>query len=177
MFRFCLRSGAQRVFRSRRPLRSGAQVVFCPRSSLSAVGYSRFNEDDTLHLYDLPRDMKKRYDWVIRWRTAREQCRHPRQSVVAWISHYDKRTGLRTDFNSCLGKLAAAKAQITKAGRCIERHIAEQNALYPLFYDEAADTELVRYREKLARKIESCRQIEENIRLAVENYRREGRGE
>ncbi len=139
--------------------------------------YNENRETVTLHLYDLPRDMKKRYDWVIRWRTAREQCRHPRQSVVAWLSHYDKRTGLRTDFNSCLNKLIAAKAQITKAGRCIERHIAAQKALYPLFYDEATDTELVKYREKLARKIENCRQAEENIHLAVENYRREGRGE
>ena len=138
------------------------------------VGFYNDNREAVmLHVYDLPRAMWERYRWVIRWRTAREQCRYPRRSVVAWISHYDKRTGLRTDFNSCLNKLIAAKAQITKAGRCIEHHIAEQNVLYPLFYDEATDTELVKYREKLARKIENCRLAEENIRLAVEYHRRE----
>ena len=139
-----------------------------------SIGYrTKTCEMVILHSYDLPRDIMERYRWVIRWRTARLQCQYPHQYITAWHSYYDKRTGLKTGFNSCLGKLAAAKAQITKAGRCIERHIAAQRAKYPMFYDESADTELVKYREKLARKKENCRRAEENIRLAVENHRRE----
>ncbi len=139
-----------------------------------SIGYrTKTCEMVVLHNYDLPRELMERYRWVIRWRTARLQCLHPRQYITAWHSYYDKRTGLITDFNSGLTKLIAAKAQITKAERCIERHIAAQKAKYPMFYDESTDTELVKYREKLARKKENCRQAEENIRLAVENHRRE----
>ncbi len=139
-----------------------------------SIGYrNESRETITLHTYDLPRELMERYRWVIRWRTARLQCQYPRRSITAWHSYYDKRTGLITDFNSGLTKLIAAKAQITKAERCIERHIAAQRAKYPLFYDESTDTELVKYREKLARKIENCHRAEENIRMAVENHRRE----
>ena len=126
-------------------------------------------ETVTLHVYDLPRKMLDRYLWVIRWRRARLQCLHPRRMIASWYSHYDKRTGLITDFGSCLGRLASGKAQVTKARRCIEQHITDRRARYPLFYDESTDTELVKYREKLGRKIENLRLMEENIRLAVEN--------
>lgn len=129
--------------------------------------------DKTLHAYDLPREVWERRKWVVRWRTAKLQCLHPHWNIATWYSFYDKRTGLKTDFGSCLGKLVAGKAQVTRAFRCIEQHIAAQKALYPLLYDESADTELIKYREKLDRKIENLRLAEENIRLAVENHRRE----
>ncbi len=144
------------------------QIAHWVRVTFGYVDDNR--ETVTLHVYDLTREMLSRYLWVIRWRRARLQCRHPRRSIESWYGYYDKQTGLKTDFGSCLHKLAAAKAQITKAGRCIERHIADMKAKYPMFYDEATDTELIKYREKLARKIENCRQAEENIRLAVANH-------
>ena len=127
----------------------------------------------TLYSYDLPRGMSERYRWVIRWRTARLQCLHPRRNITAWYSYYDKRTGLETGFNSCLGKLAAGKAQVTKARRSREGYIAAQKKNYPLFYDPAADQDLIKFDEKLARKVENLRILEENIRQAVENRRRE----
>ena len=52
-----------------------------------------------LHSYDLPRELHERYRWVVRWREARLQCLHPRRHIHTYYSYYDKRTGLRTDFN------------------------------------------------------------------------------
>ncbi len=111
------------------------------------IGYVEDRETVTLHVYDLPRKMLERYLWVIRWRRARLQCLHPRRVITTWYSYYDKRTGLITDFNSGLRKLISGKAQVTKARRCIEQHITDRRARYPLFYDESTDTELVKYRE------------------------------
>jgi hypothetical protein len=97
----------------------------------------------------------------------------PREAVSTSYSHYDKTTGLKTEFGSCLNKLAAAKAQITKARRSREAYIAGQLKRYPLFYDPATDPDLKKFDDKLARKEENCRMAQENIRLAVENHRRE----
>lgn len=126
----------------------------------------------TLHTYDLPRELYERRRWVVRWRVARLQCLYPRYSVDTHYSYYDKRTGLRTDFNSCLRKLASAKAQITKARRSEARYIDEQRRRYPLFYDENNDPELTKFREKITRKEENCRLLAESIRQAVENNNR-----
>jgi hypothetical protein len=123
-----------------------------------------------LHRYDLSREMLERYLWVIRWRRTRLQCLHPRQSVNTIYSHYDKTTGLKTDFGTCLNKLAAAKAQITKARRNREAYIARQREKYPMFYDPATGPDLRKFDDKLARKEENCRLVEENIRLAVESH-------
>lgn len=70
-----------------------------------------------LHSYDLPRELHERYRWVVRWREARLQCLYPRKHIHTYYSYYDKRTGLRTGFNSCLSRLSTAKAQITIAER------------------------------------------------------------
>ena len=61
--------------------------------------------------------MLERYRWVVRWRTARFQCRFPRDTITTTYGYYDKRTGLKLDVDSCLSKLRAAKAQITLANR------------------------------------------------------------
>lgn len=135
--------------------------------------YNKKREKVKLYVYDLPRELYERRRWVVRWRTSRLQCEHPRDDICTYHCYYDKRTGLKTDYNSCLSKLAAAKAQVTKAKRSEERYIAAQKERYPLFYDEAADPELIKFRDKLARKIGNCRMLEENIRAAVEKHRAE----
>ena len=95
--------------------------------------------------------MLERYRWVVRWRTARFQCRFPRDTITTTYGYYDKRTGLKLDVDSCLSKLRAAKAQITLA----KRYIAQQRLRYPLFYDEQAYPDLLRFRQKFARKTAS----------------------
>lgn len=104
-----------------------------------------------LHSYDLPRELHERYRWVIRWREARLQCQYPRENINTYYSYYDKRTGLRTDFNSCLMKLAAAKAQITRAERKEAEYLAYQR-LNNLFFDEQTDEQLFKFRQKLRTK-------------------------
>lgn len=112
-----------------------------------------------LHSYDLPRELHERYRWVIRWREARLQCQYPRENINTYYSYYDKRTGLRTEFNSCLMKLAAAKAQITRAERKEAEYLADQR-LNNLFFDEQTDDQLLEFHEKLRMKKEKYAALE-----------------
>lgn len=121
--------------------------------------------------YDLPRALYERRRWVVRWRQARLQCRYPRDPVFTSYGCYDRHTGLRTDFNACLTKLAALKAQVTRAERAEAAYIADQRQ-NNLFFDEATDGELSRFRKKLARKRENFHCLEENIRTAVRDHER-----
>lgn len=119
-----------------------------------------------LHSYDLPRYLHERYRWVIRWREARLQCLHPREKVSTYYGYYDKHTGLKTGFNSCLSKLAAAKAQITIAERK-EKEYLDYQKLNNLFFDEQTDEELKKFRQKLQAKKENYTVLENKIRSAV----------
>lgn len=119
-----------------------------------------------LHSYDLPRELHERYRWVIRWREAKLQCQYPRENINTYYSYYDKRTGLRTDFNSCLMKLAAAKAQITRAERKEAEYLAYQRQ-NNLFFDERTDDQLIQFRQKLRTKRANYTMILEKIRNAI----------
>lgn len=123
-----------------------------------------------LHSYDLPRGLYERYRWVIRWCEAKLQCLYPRKYISTYYSFYDKRTGLRTDFNSCLMKLAATKAQITIAQRKEAEYI-EYQRLNNLFFEESTDERLIKFRIKLQNKQENCTTLSEKIRNAVEAQR------
>lgn len=119
-----------------------------------------------LHSYDLPRELHEKYRWVVRWREARLQCRYPRETVNTYYSYYDKRTGLKTDFDSCLSKLAAAKAQITLAQRK-EKEYLEYQSRNNLFFDEQTDMELLKFRRKLQAGKEKYVVLENKIRSAI----------
>lgn len=123
-----------------------------------------------LHSYDLPRELHERYRWVIRWREARLQCLYPKRRFNTYYSYYDKRTGLRTGFNSGLSRLSAAKAQISIAERKEREYIQYQRA-NNLFFDEGTDEQLIRFREKLRMKKEKYAAMEHEIRSEVENMR------
>lgn len=128
-----------------------------------------------LHSYDLPRELHERYRWVIRWREAKLQCQYPRENINTYYSYYDKRTGLRTDFNSCLMKLAAAKAQITRAERKEAEYLAYQRQ-NNLFFDERTDDQLIQFRQKLRTKKENCHLLAERIQTAVATHRTSSAG-
>ncbi len=123
-----------------------------------------------LYRYDLPRELYEKYRWVVRWRQARCQCLHPRETVQLYHSYYDKRTGLRTDFNSCLSSLAASKAQITIAKKREQEYLVWQRQ-NNLFFDENTDEELVKFREKLKKKEENYNLLYRNIQKAVEEHK------
>lgn len=106
-----------------------------------------------LHSYDLPKELHEKYRWVVRWREARLQCLYPRETISGYYCYYDKRTGLKTGFNSCLSKLAAAKAQITMAERK-EKEYLDYQRQNNLFFDEQRDIQLLKFRQKLQAKKE-----------------------
>ena len=111
--------------------------------------------------------MDERYRSVVRWREARLQCLYPKRQINTYYSYYDKRTGLRTDFNSALSRLSAAKAQISIAERK-EREYLQYQRTNNLFFDESMDEQLVRFREKLRMKKEKYTALEHKIRSEVE---------
>lgn len=116
--------------------------------------------------YDLPREIYERYRWVVRWRQARLLCQHPKEDVRTYFSYYDKRTGLSTDFGSALSKLSAAKAQITIARRKEQEYIEYQQQ-NNMFFNEAEDEMLAKFRRKLYEKIEKYAALEKEIRVKV----------
>lgn len=122
-----------------------------------------------LYQYDLPRELYEKYRWVVRWRQARCQCLHPRETVQLYHSYYDKKTGLRTDFNSCLSRLTASKAQITIAKKREQKYLSWQKQ-NNLFFDEHTDEELVKFRAKLKKKEENYNLLYQNIQKAVEEH-------
>lgn len=134
-----------------------------------SIEYRIKGERIVLHQYELPRDLHEKYRWVIRWRKARLQCLYPRESIELYHSYYDKRTGMKTDFNSCLSKLAASKAQITIAKKREQEylHFQKQNNL---FFDENTDEDLIKFREKLKKKEENYNLLYQNIQNVAERY-------
>lgn len=111
------------------------------------------------------------YRWVVRWREARLQCLYPKRQINTYYSYYDKRTGLRTDFNSALSRLSATKAQISIAERK-EREYIQYQRTNNLFFDESMDEQLVRFREKLRMKKEKYTALEHKIRSEVESMQK-----
>lgn len=126
-----------------------------------------------LHKYDLPRELAERYSWVIRWRTAKCQCRHPRHNVNAYYSYYDKRTGLSMDWNSDLSSLVAAKAQITKAENKEREYLAAMRSSGDLFWDENTDEQLQAFRAKLQKKRENYDCLLARIEAKVQQAKRQ----
>lgn len=123
-----------------------------------------------LHSYDLPRELHEKYRWVVRWREARLQCLYPRETISGYYCYYDKRTELKTGFNSCLSKLAAAKAQITIAERK-EKDYLDYQRQNNLFFDEQTDEELIKFRIKLRTKKENYAALSEVTKTEVIKYK------
>lgn len=95
----------------------------------------------------------------------------PQRQINTYYSYYDRRTGLRTDFNSSLSRLSAAKAQISIAERK-EREYIQYQRTNSLFFDESTDEQLIRFREKLRMKKEKYMALEHEIRSEVETIQK-----
>lgn len=129
--------------------------------------YGYADKQVSLYHYNLPREMYFRYEWVIRWRMARLQCKYPKQIISKSLYFYDKRSGESMDVSSCLSKLISAKAQVTKAERMMREYI-EHNRQNNMFFDENADDELVKFKEKLERKKANVAECEKRLEELVE---------
>lgn len=99
------------------------------------------------------------------------QYLYPQRQINTYYSYYDKRTGLRTDFNSGLSKLSAAKAQISIAERK-EREYIQYQRRNNMFFDESTDEQLIRFREKLRMKKEKYAALGHRIRSEVETIQK-----
>lgn len=120
-----------------------------------------------LFSYNLPREVYERRRWVIRWRLSKLQCQYPKQYVECFHSYYDRRSGESLGFESCLSKLISAKAQVTKSERAMLDYI-ERNRQHNLFFDEATDEALVKFRYKLERKKANVAECEKRLKILVE---------
>ena len=122
---------------------------------------------ERIFAYDLPREVYERRRWVVRWREATLVCRFPRANVSRFCSYYDRRLGNDDRLTDDLRRLIAAKAQVTKARRKMDEYVA-WNRANNLFFDENADEDLSKFKEKLDRKIAGVRAAEERMKRKIE---------
>ncbi|MDL2305074.1 hypothetical protein LJC72_07015 [Bacteroides sp. OttesenSCG-928-D19] len=127
---------------------------------------------EVLHKIDIPRDMLDRWRWFIEWRKAKLVCKYPRKRVQVYHCYYDKRTGLQTGFDFLLGKVASAKAQITKVERTIARYI-DYKTHNDLFFNIDTDEQLLKAYGKLEQKKDKYQKmyamLQEEVRKHKEN--------
>ncbi|MBP1615985.1 MAG: hypothetical protein H6Q13_3433 [Bacteroidetes bacterium] len=121
------------------------------------------NERTKLYMYDLPRHLWLKYDWVVSWRVAKFKCMYPRENVNTYLSFYDKKRGIDYGIGSLLSKLVSAKAQVTKVERRIKEYITwqEQNNM---FFDGETDATLIKATLKLKNKIANVLAMENTIK-------------
>ena len=74
------------------------------------------------------------------------------------------------DFGSALSRLSAAKAQITIARRK-EQEYLEYQRQNNMFFNEAEDETLAKFRRKLQSKIKKYAELEREVILSVQNVR------
>lgn len=140
------------------------KISFCYRD-LQANTY-------TLYEIDLPRKLYEKYQWVIQWRKAKLVCQYPKNNVQVCCCFYDKRTGLKTGFNSMLSQLASRKAQITKVERKIQEYI-KYNTYNNLFFDKNTDENLLKVYQKLEQKKLNAGKMYAAIQEAVQKHQKE----
>lgn len=130
---------------------------------------------EILHTIDIPREMLDRWRWVIEWRRAKLVCTYPRKHI--WVYHcaYDKRTGLHTGFNFLLGKVAAAKAQITKVERDIARYI-DYKKHNDLFFNADTDEQLLKAYGKLEQKQTNYQNIYTMLQQEIKKHKENSDG-
>ena len=131
-------------------------------------------EGDSIYLYhyDLPRHIAEKYDWVIRWRAARLQCRYPRYRITVYHSPYSKVMGENIGMQKDIDTFVAAKAQLTKQQHFIDNYIYYQKA-NNLFFDEDTDEQLIKARAKLLKKKEIIKQAEARLMEKVKQYKQQ----
>ena len=134
------------------------------------VEFRKKKTQELVFSYDLPRDMYWEKQWVVRWRLAKLICQYPREDITQYIIPYDKSSGLKVGFGSCLSKLAAIKAHITMLENERKDYIASQQG--QLFFDESTDAHLLRIAEKMQSQKENYIQLEAQIKGMVECHKK-----
>lgn len=129
------------------------------------VSFERKDESSSyirLFSYDLPREVYERRRWVADWRKAKLVCRYPKDNVRYTLSFYDRRLGKDTGLQECLRSLVAAKAQVTRMKRTIERYVSYHKD-HDIFFNEDSDSQLAMAKEKLSKKEAGVRAAEKRL--------------
>ena len=127
------------------------------------------NEHDVLKVYDLPYRVYDKYRWVIRWRAARLQCQWPRFEISTYISPYHKVKGVNIGMEHDLAVYTSAKAKLTRARNILAEHIEDHRS--DIFFDEETDELVVKTKAKIAAAEQSVREAEERLAAKVEECR------
>ena len=125
-----------------------------------------YDNYDTLHVIDIPRQMLDRWRWLINWRLAKYTCQYPREEIKTYYHYYDKRTGLETGFNTLLSCFAATKAQVTRLKRIMEQYIIHETQ-NNLFFNPTTDERLQKIKTKLKQKYKNVEAMEKKVKEEV----------
>lgn len=147
------------------------ELIVEPWVNISLERRLKDGEREILHSYDLPRGMLSRWLWVIGWRSARMQCKYPRDHIMTYHHNYDKRTGLETGFGTLLYKLSAAKGHLTKIEKAIPEYIDFQKQ-NNLFFDPETDEMLLKAYRKLEQKRQNYNALYVQMEEEVERHRK-----
>lgn len=124
--------------------------------------------DVLLYKYNIPVYLKEKYNWVIRWRTAKIQCQHPKEDICTWYTNYDKRTSLRLEHDSLYTKIISAKAWLTRAKNKVKKYEEERNKT--LFQDFENDPIWLDAMQKVKAKENKLTHLQEVLRIETEKY-------
>lgn len=127
----------------------------------------------SLYRYDLPRHIAKKYEWVIRWRTAMLQCKYPRYIVRCYHSLYRKVKGENIGMQDDIDRFVAAKAQVSRQENIISKYVEQKRNEGDMFYNENEDENLIKAIEKLRIKKENVAQAEARLIEKVKQYKEE----
>lgn len=132
-------------------------------------------EHIALYSYDLPRSIAEKYEWVLRWRTAKLQCQYPRYTVRCYHGLYRKIAGENIGMQEDLDKFIASKAQLSKQQRRLDEYIAHEKE-NNIFFDESADEQVVKVKAKIERNRQIVAEAEARLIEKVKQYKAKHHG-
>ena len=132
-------------------------------------------EHIALYSYDLPRSIAEKYEWVLRWRTAKLQCQYPRYTVRCYHGLYRKIAGENIGMQEDLNKFIASKAQLSKQQRRLDEYIAHEKE-NNIFFDESADEQVVKVKAKIERNRQIVAEAEARLIEKVKQYKAKHHG-
>lgn len=128
-----------------------------------------------LYKYDLPRHLAEKYDWVLRWRAAKLQCKYPRYCIRIYHSPYKKVMGVNIGMQKEIDSFVAAKAQYTGQKRILDEYISKEKESN-MFFSEVSDPMVLKIWAKLELKKALIEQAEARITAKVKQYLASKRG-
>ena len=124
--------------------------------------------EQRMAFYDLPVEVYLRREWVIRWRAARIQCQHPRNTVRTFSDYYRRMKGNDMGMQKDIDTFTRAKAQVTIQRKNLEAYIEAQR--YNMFFNEAEDPTLQQVKAKLAEREQQVKDAEQRLIQKVKEY-------